>query len=178
MAYTIDEHRHRFAAWAASRAASVNRCRFSVQDGKAILEDAGLNLLLGNPENLPNPQCFDASHRQWREAVIAAADKHRLKFSHGIAAKLINIYLKSVFVCGGHHNHAHVRGIHPPIDSVLLKELHRRNVGGLRDAWGRARRTRWSNLSSEQYEEVIRSIRLGMQGAPLWEVEQYWQGYQ
>lgn len=36
--YDILEHRHRFAAWAASRAASVKGCRFSAEQGKAVLE--------------------------------------------------------------------------------------------------------------------------------------------
>lgn len=47
--YTIDEHRHRFAAWAASRAASVINCRFSVEQGKKILEVAGIRHLISDP---------------------------------------------------------------------------------------------------------------------------------
>lgn len=38
MSYSIEEHKHRFAAWAAGRAATVNGCRFKVEDGKKILE--------------------------------------------------------------------------------------------------------------------------------------------
>jgi hypothetical protein len=183
MTYTIEEHKHRFAAWAACRAASVNRCRFSVEDGKAILEEAGLNpLLIRNPDHLPNPRCFDAAHRQWREAVIVAARKRGLEdFTHGVAAKLINIYLKSRFVCGGHHNHARVRAIHPPIDSILLDKLYSEkseNFAKLQDAWRKAKHIRWSKFNSKDYEDLIQNIRLAMQGAALWEVEQYWQGYQ
>jgi hypothetical protein len=37
MIYSIEEHKHRFAAWAASRAANVNKCRFRVEQGKKIL---------------------------------------------------------------------------------------------------------------------------------------------
>jgi hypothetical protein len=42
MSYSIETHRHRFAAWAASRAASVNACRFPVEHGKKIIELAGI----------------------------------------------------------------------------------------------------------------------------------------
>ena len=40
MQYTIEEHKHRFAAWAAGRGANVNGCRFSVLKGKNVLEAA------------------------------------------------------------------------------------------------------------------------------------------
>ena len=64
MEYTIDEHKHRFAVWAASRAASVKGCRFSVEEGKKILEAAGMQLLISDPFNLPLPEDMDAVHRQ------------------------------------------------------------------------------------------------------------------
>ena len=40
--YTIEEHKHRFAVWAASRASSVKGCRFSVLQGKMIIENSKL----------------------------------------------------------------------------------------------------------------------------------------
>jgi hypothetical protein len=75
---------------------------------------------------------MDLQHRAWRSRVIAMAATEGLSFTHGVAAKLINVYLKAVFVCGGQHDHAQVQALHPPIDSVLLKELSVRDVGGLR----------------------------------------------
>ena len=178
MPYTIGEHKHRFSAWAAGRAANVSGCRFSVEQAKTILETAGLNQLLANPSNLPLPQDTDNYHREWRNAVIVAARNQGLNFSHGVAAKLINIYLKAGFVCGGHHSDERVRALHPPIDSVLLDELSARNVGGFRRAWNEARRIRWSKFDSAQYEAVIINIRASMPNQALWEVEQYWRGYQ
>lgn len=133
--YTIEEHKHRFSAWAAGRAANVNGCRFSVEQAKEILETAGLNQLLADPNNLPLPQDTDARHREWRNSVITAARNLGLTFTHGVAAKLINIYLKAGFVCGGHHAHANVQALHPPIDSVILDELSAQNIGGNRRAW-------------------------------------------
>lgn len=178
MPYTIEEHKHRFSAWAAGRAANVNGCRFSVEQAKEIIEVAGLNQLLADPNNLPLPQDTDTHHREWRNRVIAAAERLGLPFTHGVAAKLINIYLKAGFVCGGHHAHANVQALHPPIDSVLLKELSAQNIGGHRRAWNEARRIRWSNFDSQQYETVINNIRQSMPNQALWEIEQYWRGYQ
>lgn len=178
MPYTIEDHKHRFAAWAAGTAASVKGCRFSVEQGKAILETAGLNRLLVNPDNLPLPHQTDIAHREWRGNVIEAAQGRALAFTHGVAAKLINIYFKAGFVCGGFHNHERVRSLHPPIDSLLLDELAAQNVGGFRHVWNQARKIRWSNFNSEQYETVISKIREAMPNNALWEVEKYWRGYQ
>lgn len=178
MEYTIDEHKHRFSAWAASRAASVKGCRFSVEQGKTVLEVTGMQNLISDPNNLPLPEGMDNAHRKWRHEIIDAAASEDLTFTHGIAAKLINVYLKAAFVCGGHHNHERVRAIHPPIDSLLLDELYAKNIGGKRALWNEARRIRFSNFDSDQYEKVIRAIREAMHGAALWEVERYWPGYQ
>ena len=100
-------------------------------------------------------------------------------FTHGVAAKLINIYLKAGFVCGGQDNDPRVQALHPPIDRLLLEELYRNDIGGLRGEWGQARKIRWSKFTSKQYETVIASIRsaLGV-NVPLWHIEKYWRGYQ
>lgn len=179
MDYSIYEHKHRFAAWAASRAATVNGCRFSVEHGKTIIEDAGLKQLLASAEELPRPDGIDAAHRGWRTDVVAAAKRHGLSFTHGVAAKLINIYLKAGFVCGGEHENARVQSLHPPIDSQLLNELYKENVGDLRREWGQARKIRWSKFTSKEYENVIANIRLALgDNVPLWHIEKYWRGYQ
>jgi hypothetical protein len=137
-----------------------------------------MQALLASPSTLPAPQLIDDTHRQWRQDVVAAAARRELNFSHGVAAKLINIYLKAGFVCGGHDSHERVRALHPPIDSLLLKELAKKNVGGVRPLWRTAQAWRWSKLTSDQYETVIHHIRLALPAAALWEVEQYWQGHQ
>jgi hypothetical protein len=178
MTYTIEEHKHRFAAWAASRAASVSRCRFTVEQGKSFIEAVGIEKLLTSPEKLPSPEFIDDRHREWREKVIGVAQKELPNITHGVAAKLINMYLKAGFVCGGHHNHVRVQVLHPPIDSLLLERLSENNIGGLSSVWNKARKIRWSKFDSEQYETVINSIRVSMGDKPLWEVERYWPGHQ
>ena len=179
MLYSIHEHKHRFSAWAAGRAANVKGCRFSVEQARTILEGANLKQLLVGPDQLPDPLKIDDTHREWRKAVIGTAKIQGLDFTHGVAAKLINIYLKAGFVCGGHDTDPRVPALHPPIDGLLLKELYHRDVGGLRHEWSKARATRWSNFTSDQYENVILSIRKTLgRNVPLWEVEQYWRGYQ
>ena len=180
--YDILEHRHRFAAWAASRAASVKGCRFSVEQGKAILERAGQRALIACPQELPapNPSSVDRAHEAWREAVIDAARDFRLTFTHGIAAKLINIYLKAAFVCGGHEDHERVHHLHPPVDGLLLDSLHRSAAGGevLVDLWAAMAAKRWSKFDAKDYQSVIDAVRRVVGCAPLWTIEALWRGYQ
>lgn len=176
--YGIERHHHRFAAWAASRAASVKGCRFSVEQGRTILEACGFKGEFSKPEQVPASEDMDKKHRQWRAGVIEAAKSQGLTFTHGVAAKLINCYLKGRFVCGGHHAHERVRNLHPPIDDVLLKTLADQDVGGYAKQWRQARRRRWSKFSSEEYEQVITLIRRYLKGAPLWKIEEHWPGNQ
>jgi len=174
MNYSIEEHRHRFSAWAASRAASVINCRFTVRQGKELLEKAGFNAHF----QLPHSSDFDSMHESWRKRLISKAKKLELAFSHGIAAKLINVYLKSAYVCARNFDDVRVKAIHPPIDSVLLDALYQQNVGDRRKDWQAARRVRWSNLSSHQYQSLINAIKNVMEDRGLWEIEEYWPGHQ
>jgi hypothetical protein len=178
MGYSIEEHQHRFAAWAAGRAASVNNCRFSVRQARGILEAAGFTPDLSRPEDLPTAAEIDRVHREWRGAVIAAARPREPELTHGVAAKLINIYLKARFVCGGLHLNERVRCLHPPIDAVLLRKLAEEDVGGFGGRWRKFASWRWSKFTSEQYEEVIGLVQRCLGDRPLWQIEDYWAGHQ
>jgi hypothetical protein len=179
MQYGIDEHRHRFAAWAAGRAASQTvGGRFKGEVARAILEEVGMRALIASPDLLPLPGAIDEKHREWRGKVIEAAKRRGVRLTHGVAAKLINIYFKAAFVCGGHHESDRVKALHPPIDSQLLKELAKEDVGGQRRYWKRALDGAWTKFDSNQYEELIRTLRVAMKGEPLWKVEEHWCGYQ
>lgn len=181
--YDILEHRHRFAAWAASRAASVKGCRFSAEQGKAVLERAGLRELIAAPKELPdpNPASVDSAHACWRQKVMEIARRDfLLPFTHGIAAKLINVYLKATFVCGGHEDHERVRHLHPPVDGLLLDSLCRAAAGGedLTKRWTTMRDKRWSKFDAQDYQSVIDGIRQVVGNQPLWMIEAHWRGYQ
>lgn len=177
--YNIADHRHRLAAWAASRAASVNGCRFKVSEGVDILEAIGLDERLESPDQLPNPDHFDEVHAAWRRKMIRAARGRGKDFSHGVAAKLINCYLKVKFVCGGFHGHPKVSALHPPIDDLLLKDLVKQNVGGFQDKWKLLRNERWSKFTSHHYTTTIDLIRRSLgKNIVLWKIEKYWKGFQ
>jgi hypothetical protein len=170
--YDLNEHTHRFAVWAASRAASVKGCRFSVAKGKAWIEAVeGLKECICQPKKLSDIDDFDGTHRQWREDIIRVS---RRPIKHGIAAKLINIYLKVAIIQHGSADPEIVKMIHPPIDRILLGELRRSRP----DIW-RNQNVTWSTFSSDEYENVIKKIRKTLgNNCALWKIEEFWRGYQ
>ena len=130
------------------------------------------------PEALPAPSDMDIEHRAWRSEVIQCARAWQLSWTHGIAAKLINCYLKAAYVTLGSYHHPGIEGLHPPIDRLLLNALSRKDKKtGF--PWARFRDRGWSSFDSEEYESVITAIRdfLGP-GQPMWMVEHHWSGHQ
>jgi hypothetical protein len=181
MPYTIEEHNHRLAAWAASTSASASSlCRFKVETGIAVLEQSGFTALgFATSNSLPAPAELDATHAAWRETVINSAHELGLTFTHGVAAKLINCYLKVRLVCAGHHLDERVQALHPPIDALLLGSLARLNYGSRRECWHGFHQQRWSKFDSATYQAVIDLIRQTLpHGAPLWKIEEFWEGHQ
>lgn len=178
MSYTLKDHKHRFAAWAASRAASAKGQRFKVELGLVILTDASVHALVDAPDDLPDPSDTDLVHRKWREEILLQAAKQGQTWTHGVAAKLINIYLKAGLICGGYAHHAKVAALHPPVDRVLLKTLEKEDVGGHRAFWRKFGQRPWSKFDSDTYEDVIRKMREVMGTEPLWMIEQHWRGFQ
>jgi hypothetical protein len=180
--YDIIEHVHRFAAWAASRAASSARgYKFKVRDGQKIIEAAGLRDLIGGPKTLPKPEAMDAAHKEWRKLAKEAAKQRGLVFTDGVAAKLINIYLKAGLVTVANRDDARVGALHPPVDRVLLCRLAKDDKEENPERakfWRKKSRVGWSKFNSKQYEEVIDMIRqkLGDKG-PLWAIEEHFPGY-
>jgi len=173
--YTFNVHRHRFAAWcAASASGASSKCRFSVELGVKLMEKAGLPDWL---ENLPSAATFDAEHARMRERLAQCASTARLygAFSHGIAAKMINCYLKAALI--GQERVSNY--IHPPIDRILVAALRKADVGEPGSyIWTEINKQGgWSNMTSQLYEDAIARIKQLRPGA-LWAIEEYWIGYQ
>ena len=175
--YTIEEHQHRLAAWVAATAARASvLCRFDVETGVAVLEASGFTADF-SVNHLPTPDEIDGVHREWRGVVISNAEQKGLRFSDGIAAKLINCYLKVRFVCGGHHLDARVEALHPPVDRILLGGLAKTFCEEGKQ-WRQLRQKGWSTYDSETYEKVIALVRTCRPGQPLWKIEEHWKGHQ
>lgn len=81
-------------------------------------------------------------------------------------------------MCGGFADYSKVQTLHPPIDSLLLQELARRDFGGKSKFWSNAYKARWSKFDSDTYENVIQEIRKSLKGEPMWKIEDFWKGHQ
>lgn len=178
--YTINLHVHRLAAWAASTAASSAKGkRFKVSAGLMLIEQIGLHRLVGSPGNLPARADVDAAHQAWRLALIQAASANGQEFfTHGLAAKLINVYLKVAFVNTAYATSPQVMAMHPPIDRELLTGLIDSGLGTPK-TWRRFRNMAWSKFDSSTYQAVIDAVRDALPpGQALWTIEEHWKGYQ
>ncbi|MCY4312132.1 MAG: hypothetical protein OXD44_00250 [Gammaproteobacteria bacterium] len=109
---------------------------------------------------------------------------------HGRAAKLINVYMKA-FLFSEINDQARLV-VHPPVDFELLKGLRdaiidRNNNGNpiayaqdalaaiLRPLHNQPNRViPWTQLTSAEYEAIIRQFHRLTNGVGLWKIEKFW----
>ncbi|MGL5785759.1 MAG: hypothetical protein ACRCX4_02910 [Bacteroidales bacterium] len=171
---------HNYAVWIACIAAKVRAkdSGFTVEQGKIIFDSLNFKRFVANPDILPNNSlAFDELHTELREQIIdKAKELFNKEFSHGVAAKLINIYFKTIYVCGGYCKHQNVRYIHPPIDSLLLNAIENKDEFRANSLCIKAiKGKKWTKLQSNEYQKIITELRNVMNDSPLWLVEKYWQ---
>ncbi len=172
-AYDLDVHRHRFAVWAAARAMQRGLAGGKLANLASATEDTSRERR--QCLRVDSQAAFDKAHRAWSEAFLEAMRQHAPTMSYGHAAKFVNIYLKTVVVCGGGGPPGLAAIIHPPIDEMLLKALARDQAfdENHRSLW---RDSRWTTFSYEDYIEVIASLRAeGLDQPGFWMVERYWE---
>jgi hypothetical protein len=174
MDYDAFEHRHRFSAWAAARAAQ--RGFASVVVLRDALQGSGIVEFVRNPATLNcDATGFDAHHRRLCTKIISLLLRQvRAEVSYGRAAKLVAVYLKSMFVLGPAGSSSVACVAHPPIDSILLRNLAASDKGTAKSR-ARWRTTRWTRLDRRAYFRLIGELRKILPpGAPFWTLEQYW----
>jgi hypothetical protein len=185
--YLFHVHTHRFAAWCgASAAGASSKCRFKVRIGVELIEATALRAWGNGWASLPTPDTFDVAHRELREHLVRESllrvSSITGTFTHGVAAKLINCYLKPIYACGtlptDPDSLNKLNALHPPIDRLLLDGLAQSSTGAAAAAWRKWRSEGWSKFNSDQYEAVIAAIRTKAHCRPLWEIEEFWVGHQ
>lgn len=208
--YEIEHHKHILAVWAAGTAANNSiEFRFSVEFGKKLL-------LLGSDKNSENSfiehieevrsmttqESFDAWHHSTISAMIDSEKVKQLvneqniakgknliseNYSYGIAAKLLNVYLK-VYFLGEFSKKPFADYIHPPIDRLLLKQLKkldRNRFSFLMDDFKGHKLTNglpaWTQLTFNQYEDILQRVKSHINERDvvgLWKIEYAWKGHQ
>lgn len=175
MRYDITEHRHRFAMWAAARAAQ--RGFTTVRNLRDALQATDIQEILSAPSTFHiSPAQFDELHRRWCSAICSnLIDRQISKVTHGRAAKLVAIYLKAVVIMGSACDSSLGRHMHPPIDRILLQSLAAsdRITSPHKAAW---RSISWTQLDQAAYEQLIGQLRSAIPAnAPFWMLEEYWE---
>ena len=187
--YSIHEHRFRFAGWCAATAASSSPiCLFKVQTGLEILRLSGVSDQFTDWSDIPSSEAeFDDLHRKTCRKIIKISELPHIKlsgkeahFTYGIAAKLLNCYLKPIYLVNAAESFSNKTTvkkqavIHPPIDRVLLSNCKRKEP----EAFRSITKISWSTFTEAQYFDVIKSLREFMVDEPFWKIEYFWDGYQ
>lgn len=171
--YEINEHRHRFAVWAAARAAQ--RGFADVNTLRKALERCGVVEFVetANFDDVDDKR-FDTLHRQWCSAIVDSLVKAGVAHvTYGRATKLIGMYLKSMVVLGPGSGTALARTVHPPVDGILLRKLAASLMNSeYSREWARVR---WTKLTHKQYYELIGQLREALgPDEPFWKLERFW----
>ncbi len=172
--YSYFTHKHRFAAWAAARAAQ--RGLTDVATLADALEQSGVVEFLQDPMSLDTSKdAFDTSHLQWCRSIVEHLSNEGVEnVTFGRAAKLIAVYLKTMVIVGADPDSSLAKVAHPPIDRILLQKLSRADEvkSPHKKEW---RKTRWTKLDEAEYRILINQLRSCLQPAePMWHLEKYW----
>ena len=174
MAYDHFEHRHRFAAWAASRAAQ--RGLTSTEVLCAAIEASALPEFVRSSEALNiDAVAFERQHRSWCRAILKFLKRRGIEeATYGRAAKLVAIYLKAMVVVGPCASSELAAMAHPPIDSMLLKRIA--TIAAVEPSLRlRLRSIAWTKLDEKEYYSLIAALRSVMVPSdPWWKLEEYW----
>ena len=177
MEYDINEHRHRFSAWAAARA--TQRAFTSIDMLCDALTECGVAEFVRSSGAEPiDEERFRELHPIWCYRVLdyftRKGEPLKSRASFGRAAKLIAVYLKSMVVLGPAGDSDLARIAHPPVDSILLrkaskaadiKSVHKRD-------W---HKIKWTQLSEKEYDSLIGQLRSAVDsGRPFWSLERFW----
>ena len=174
MRYNLFEHRHRFATWAAARAAQ--RGFTNTKNLCDALEKCGVKAFVENKAKQPiNAKSFEEYHQEWCRAIIAFLKKKRISnVTYGRAAKLVAVYLKSMIVIGPYSDSDLAWIAHPPIDRILLQNISKSpNItSGHKSKW---KSVTWTKLDEDAYYELVSELRETVPDAePFWALEKYW----
>ena len=95
--------------------------------------------------------------------------------SHGVAAKLINVYLKARYLGDGGKMASY---LHPPIYGLLIDGIKTAIRDNKLLKIELPSNKTWSKFECKDYEEWIRVITSLLDGKPLWKIEEFWPVHQ
>ena len=203
--YNSDLHKHIISTWAASTAASQITFRFSVECGMKLIllgakgsfiDELTFTNFIKEIKNFKSQKEYDSWHysvienmRKKSDDLQLLLEKHNKNYedySYGIAAKLLNCYLK-VFFLEYFGKEKFADFIHPPIDRLLLLALQEEDpklFNFNNDVFVSVKYPKipvWTKINVNEYTSIINLINVfilsrGQKG--LWRSEAFWRGHQ
>tara|TARA_B100000965_G_C19388722_1_gene667978 strand:- start:98 stop:727 length:630 start_codon:yes stop_codon:yes gene_type:complete len=204
--YSLDFHKHTLSKWAACRAASQSKnFKFSVELGSELLILGKKGFQVSNQdfidyikqiENFNSQDDFDSWHHQTItnmtsgsnkvENLLNINNKSLNNYTYGIAAKILNCYLK-VFFLESFGNQEFADFIHPPVDAILLKALKKEDKklfnfkNPIFTNIGVQKIPTWTRITEDEYKEIIKLMKefvFSKNQNGLWKIESFWIGHQ
>ena len=204
--YNSDFHKHILSRWAASRAASQSKgFKFSVELGSKLLlfgtsksqtSDQEFIDYIKQIETFNSQDDFDSWHHQTIVNMITDSyefrqlldthNKSHTNYTYGIAAKLLNCYLK-VFFLESFGKQKFADFIHPPVDAILLKALRKDNKklfnfkNSIFTNIGVQKIPTWTRINENEYKTIISLMKEFVSSKNqngLWKIESFWIGHQ
>lgn len=169
MSYSEFKHRHNFAVWAAARAAQ--RGFTNVETLRDALEATTIQSFVSSPHTT-EPE-FERKHKEWCSCICRFLEGKKVKnVTYGRAAKLVNVYLKSMVVLNDLSGEA-AKLIHPPIDRILLKNIAKIDTIGKFEK-NILNAIKWTKLKEAEYFDLVKLLKHINGPRPFWLIEEYW----
>ena len=166
--YSTYQHRHNFAIWAAARA--TQRGFTTTESLKEALEATGIKTFIERPCKRGD---FDDHHRRWCRSICRHLKSAQVEgVSYGRAAKLVNVYLKSMVVLPDLSSEV-ASYVHPPIDRILLQSVAKDPEVSTERSRA-LRNTSWTKLSEAEYFDLISMLKDINGDRPFWKIEEHW----
>ena len=212
--YSYDTHKHILACWGAASAASQSTLfKFSVEHGKQLIllakdgthsSETSFVAFIKSIENCSSQDDFDEWHSNAIENMLGgkgvdavfekinvekpkkSSKLNRQYYSYGIAAKLMNCYLK-IFHLSSFGHAQYGKYIHPPVDAILLKKLLEVESDLFSFQFKKSSMyhdgsiPKWTSLDGHEYAMVISKIQTFIReqdAGGLWKIEFAWIGHQ
>jgi hypothetical protein len=167
--YTSEEHMHRYACWAAARAAQRGWKGGNAVNIKAALEEVGLRGKLRKlAEDKPDAARYQCWHSTIANELIQSFNDIGLIASYGRVAKIIAIYVKTVYVAKDPLGPLSMAA-YPPVDRELLMAVKRS-----KETPPYEHGLSWTGFTEKDHDNAIAYLRRLVENRPFWEVERYW----
>ena len=163
--YDMHEHRLRFAAWTCARA--IARGTVGAKMGNVYRTIVSADLETALATRFASHTDFDKWHPKMVQAVIKAAKKNGMALTFGQGAKLLAIYIKTLYIIPGQRKDL-LQHAHPPVDRILLKNAlpkgERSNPENLA----------WTHFDKKRYDEAFKKVELKCGTGERWKIEKCW----